>query len=348
MLELSADGGGLPPDPGALWAATEREWRRAVPDCSDLAAPRDARHAYAVLRGLTSSSGGMVAAATTSLPERANSGRTYDYRYAWLRDQCYAGLAVAAHGPHELLDSAVRFVSERLLGDGDGVRPAYTVTGEPMPGSGGCRCPAIREAATASATRRGPSSSSTCSGGAPVVRRRGPPRPPGHRGAGGGADRGGRRGAPLARTRRRPVGAGEPVVDALPAQRGLRAARHRGRLARTGRPPLRRPRRARSSPRPAGAACTRTGSGAGPPTTTGRRPPSSRPWPAPARRPGDPVAARTRDRVERHLAQDGYLYRFAHGGAPLGEAEGAFLLCSLHMALATLRCGDRAGAFRWF
>ncbi len=54
-------------------------------------AQRDARHAYAVLSGLTSSGGGMVAAATTSLPERAREGRNYDYRYVWIRDQCYTG-----------------------------------------------------------------------------------------------------------------------------------------------------------------------------------------------------------------------------------------------------------------
>jgi hypothetical protein len=48
----------------------------------------------------------MVAAATTSLPERMESIRNYDYRYAWIRDQCYTGLAVAAHGPHPLLEGA--------------------------------------------------------------------------------------------------------------------------------------------------------------------------------------------------------------------------------------------------
>ena len=61
-------------------------------------APRDTRRSYAVLRGLTSAGGGMVAAATTSLPERAEAGRNYDYRYVWIRDQCYAGQAVAAAG----------------------------------------------------------------------------------------------------------------------------------------------------------------------------------------------------------------------------------------------------------
>ena len=74
--------------------------------------------AMAVLTGLTSTDGGMVAAATMSLPERARANRNYDYRYAWIRDQCYAGQAVAAHGHFPLLDSAVSFVSDRLLADG--------------------------------------------------------------------------------------------------------------------------------------------------------------------------------------------------------------------------------------
>ena len=100
-----------------------------MPQLGDTIAPRDARHAYAVLRGLTSSGGGMVAAATMSLPERAAQGRNYDYRYVWIRDQCYAGQAVAADGPHPLLDDAVRFVAQRLLEDGPKLKPAYTITG---------------------------------------------------------------------------------------------------------------------------------------------------------------------------------------------------------------------------
>jgi hypothetical protein len=125
---------GPPPDPDQAWAATQETWSDLVPDCGDLIAARDARHCYAVLRGLTASTGAMVAAATTSLPERLEGGRNYDYRYAWIRDQCYAGLAVAAHGPHPLLDGAVRFITERLLADGPGLRPAYSVAGQPLPG----------------------------------------------------------------------------------------------------------------------------------------------------------------------------------------------------------------------
>ena len=57
---------------------------------------------------MTSGAGGMVAAATTSLPERAEQGRNYDYRYAWIRDQSYAGQAAAAAGAWPILDDAVR------------------------------------------------------------------------------------------------------------------------------------------------------------------------------------------------------------------------------------------------
>ena len=134
VLEISdADLRDEPPDAGKLWAATDEAWSQVVPDCDDLIAVVDARHAYAVLRGLTSGSGAMVAAATTSLPERLEAGRNYDYRYAWVRDQCYAGLALAAHGPHPLLAGAVRFITERLLADGPGLMPAYTAGGEPIP-----------------------------------------------------------------------------------------------------------------------------------------------------------------------------------------------------------------------
>jgi GH15 family glucan-1,4-alpha-glucosidase len=75
----------------------------------------------------------MVAAATSSLPERAEAGRNYDYRYVWIRDQCYAGHAFAAIGDPRLLHDAVRFVTHRLLEDGDRMAPAYTAAGKPIP-----------------------------------------------------------------------------------------------------------------------------------------------------------------------------------------------------------------------
>lgn len=122
-----------PVDPAAQWSRTEASWHEAVPALGPTAAPRDAEHSYAVMRGLTSAGGGMVAAATMSLPERAAEGKNYDYRYVWIRDQCYAGIAVAADGPHPLLDNAVDFVAERLLDDGLKLMPAYTTVGGAVP-----------------------------------------------------------------------------------------------------------------------------------------------------------------------------------------------------------------------
>ncbi|MFF6996816.1 glycoside hydrolase family 15 protein [Streptomyces sp. NPDC008313] len=138
-LVLECSGGEPPrrlPEAGEAWRETEAAWHRSVPRLDGTIATTDARRSYAVLRGLTTRNGGMVAAATTSLPERAEEGRNYDYRYVWIRDQSYAGQAAAAVGAPELLDDAVRFVTERLLADGPGLAPAYTVHGGAVPEQG--------------------------------------------------------------------------------------------------------------------------------------------------------------------------------------------------------------------
>lgn len=124
---------GPPPDAAREWSATESAWAETVPRLDRSIAPGYARTSYAVLRGMTSSGGGTVAAASTSLPERAEEGRNYDYRYVWIRDQCITGQAVAAAGDHRLLDGAVRFVTARLHEDGDRLAPAYTTDGGPIP-----------------------------------------------------------------------------------------------------------------------------------------------------------------------------------------------------------------------
>ncbi|MEU0217373.1 glycoside hydrolase family 15 protein [Streptomyces sp. NPDC006265] len=78
--------------------------------------------------------GGMVAAATTSLPERADTGSDYDYRYAWVRDQCYAGIAVAAHGPHPPCGTARRASSPTASWKtAPRCVPPNTVDGTPLP-----------------------------------------------------------------------------------------------------------------------------------------------------------------------------------------------------------------------
>jgi GH15 family glucan-1,4-alpha-glucosidase len=48
------------------------------------------------------------------------------------------------------------------------------------------------------------------------------------------------------------------------------------------------------------------------------------------------------------LTEDGFAYRFRHDPRPLGEAEGAFLLCGFILSLAKLQQGDAVGAVQWF
>ncbi len=133
VLELSDAPLPSPEEPSALWSATEESWKRAEPRLAPSLAPEDARHAYTLLRGMTSRTGGMVGAATTSLPERAEEGRNYDYRYVWIRDQSFAGQAAAVADGDPLLDAAVDFISARLHQDGPRMAPAYTLTGGRIP-----------------------------------------------------------------------------------------------------------------------------------------------------------------------------------------------------------------------
>jgi GH15 family glucan-1,4-alpha-glucosidase len=134
VLELSEEPLRSEPLPAdELWRRTCAAWTQDRPEMAPSLANEEVDHSYAVLRGLTSLDCGMVAAATMSLPERAESGRNYDYRYAWVRDQCYAGHAAAVAGADRLLDSALSFVSARLLEDGPHLKPAYTVDGGSVP-----------------------------------------------------------------------------------------------------------------------------------------------------------------------------------------------------------------------
>jgi GH15 family glucan-1,4-alpha-glucosidase len=62
----------------------------------------------------------------------------------------------------------------------------------------------------------------------------------------------------------------------------------------------------------------------------------------------DPRSVATLEAVRDGLCVDGYAYRFRPDERPLGEAEGAFLLCGFLMALALDQHGDHIGAARWF
>ena len=64
--------------------------------------------------------------------------------------------------------------------------------------------------------------------------------------------------------------------------------------------------------------------------------------------PTDPRSIATLHAVDAELTQDGYCYRYRPDERPLGESEGAFLLCGFWMALAHAQQGDRVTAARWF
>ena len=59
-------------------------------------------------------------------------------------------------------------------------------------------------------------------------------------------------------------------------------------------------------------------------------------------RPTIPAPSQTLRAYLAELTQDGYAYRFRHDERPLGEAEGAFLLCGFVLALALQQQGQEA------
>ena len=343
-----------PPDPAAAWAATEQAWSQVVPACDDLIAVRDARHAYAVLTGLTSISGGMVAAATTSLPERLEGGRNYDYRYAWIRDQCYTGLAVAAHGPHPLLDNAIRFVTARLHDDGPALMPAYTVAGEPIANERALNLRGYPGAAVRTGNRVNSQFQLDALGEALQLLAAGvrldlltPEDWQAAEIAVGAIER-----------RWEAPDAGVWELDnqlwtqsRLACVAGLRAMA----AAAPGSPDGRAGSLAARWSGLADKIMAGLGSAVHPTGRWQRSPVDERVDAAlllpvirgavPVR---DPRSHATVRAVERELADDGFIYRFRHGGGPLSRAEGAFLLCGFWMAQAAHVCGDDVTAAHWF
>ena len=338
-----------PADAARLWRATRARWTEAVPPLSGTLAARDAQQANVVLRGLTSSGGGMAAAATTSLPERAEQGRNYDYRYAWIRDQCYAGQAAAAAGAYPLLDDAVRFVCERLHADGPGLAPAYTVDGGPVPGQRRLDLPgypggfdlvgnwvnrqfqldAFGEAllllATAAQQDRLDSGSSQAAEiAADAIARRWREEDAGIWEIGNQAWThsrltcvAGLRAAARSCASKAQASDWSGLADIIFADAAARAVHPSGRWQR--------------SPGDPGMDAALL------------LPPVRGAVPA-----DDPRTLQTLRCYTAGLTQDGYAYRFRHDQRPLGDAEGAFLLCGFVTALALHQQGEELEATRWF
>ncbi|MDR5784609.1 glycoside hydrolase family 15 protein [Caballeronia sp. LZ065] len=93
-----------PIDAEAALLATQQYWRRWVSafDNSRTSWPGPVRRSLLTLKALIhASSGAMVAASTTSLPEAPGGSLNWDYRYCWLRDTCFALVALLNAGFHE-------------------------------------------------------------------------------------------------------------------------------------------------------------------------------------------------------------------------------------------------------
>jgi GH15 family glucan-1,4-alpha-glucosidase len=75
-------------------------------------------------------SGGIVAAVTTSLPEKAGGSRNWDYRYCWLRDTAFTLLVLMQAG---YMDEAVewrKWLLRSIAGAPDQVQTIYGIHGE--------------------------------------------------------------------------------------------------------------------------------------------------------------------------------------------------------------------------
>ena len=349
VLTLATTGDPDPEEPDRAWSATEEGWRRHRAAGSGLVADRDVQHAHSVLAGMTSASGGMVAAATMGLPERAEKGRNYDYRYAWIRDQSIVGIA-AAHGANpDLLDRAVRFVGERLHVDGPRLAPAYTVGGATVPDERRLDLPgypggddvvgnrvnrqfqldAFGEALELFATADAADRLEPDGWSAACIA------------AGAIADRWEEPDAGIWE-----LGPDRWTESRLSCAAGLRAV-------------ARRPRAGRDAAGWEALAdrlvAEASGHGLHPSGRWQRSPTDTRidaalllPAVRGALARDDPRTAATLRAVLDDLTENGYAYRFRHGDQPLYRAEGAFLLCGFVVSLSLLDQGDVVGAARWF
>jgi len=77
--------------------------------------------------------GGIIAAGTTSLPEHNGSGRTWDYRYCWMRDSYYTLNAFNSVGHFEELEQYFNFIQNIILNEKTRIKPVYTLSGDPVP-----------------------------------------------------------------------------------------------------------------------------------------------------------------------------------------------------------------------
>jgi GH15 family glucan-1,4-alpha-glucosidase len=126
----------LPPpstvEPMRLLQRTKAYWKGWSARCESAGPWTDiVKRSLITLKGLTyDPTGGIVAAVTTSLPERIGGERNWDYRYCWLRDATFTLLALLTAGYDEEADAWRGWLMRAIAGEPSQVQIMYGVAGE--------------------------------------------------------------------------------------------------------------------------------------------------------------------------------------------------------------------------
>ncbi|MEY2849073.1 MAG: hypothetical protein RI885_1740 [Actinomycetota bacterium] len=107
-------------------------WTEWMNGCSTTSVyPNQVRRSLLVLRALThEDTGGIIAAATTSLPEEAGGERNWDYRYVWLRDASLTLTVLLVHGFETEAEAWRGWLLRAIAGDPADIQIMYGLAGE--------------------------------------------------------------------------------------------------------------------------------------------------------------------------------------------------------------------------
>ena len=119
-------------DPFESLERTETFWWAWSDRCPDVGPWTEAvKRSLITLKALTyAPTGGIVAAATTSLPEQLGGVRNWDYRYCWLRDATFTILALMKLGYYEEARAWRDWLLRAIAGSPHQVQIMYGVGGE--------------------------------------------------------------------------------------------------------------------------------------------------------------------------------------------------------------------------
>lgn len=119
-------------DPIASLQTTERWWRRWARKWRGESPWADAVvRSLITLKALTyMPTGGVVAAATTSLPEQIGGVRNWDYRYCWLRDSTFTLAALVQAGYTDEAKAWREWLLRAIAGNPEQLQIMYGVAGE--------------------------------------------------------------------------------------------------------------------------------------------------------------------------------------------------------------------------